>query len=291
MRSPAAETAAAGIPARSAAPGPVATAAVLAGLAALAGGATWGLYRYLSGRVAAGTDAALRLAAVLVYVGVTNAYTLARALGIVALALAYASVLLALWIGFRRSRSEAVPGLVSVAHRQLGLLTLAVAAAHATVPFTSLDPPYGGWRTVTVPYGQPVSWGRHAAAWESMGIVALYLGVLTGPTFYLLRGRLRAWAVVHRAALAVYALSVAHAFLLGSDFMAQGPARVALLGAQVPLLAVAGVRLAPSGRRRSPRVPPVVGWSLAAGAMGAAAGMAVLAGLVAAGVAGRGLTL
>lgn len=264
--------------------------AVLAAVVVVAALGTWGLYAYLVQRVGAGTDHALRLAAVLVYVGVTDAYTLARALGIVALVLAYASVVVGLDLGRRRARSRPVPALVAVAHRQTGLVTLALAVAHATVPFTALDPPYGGWRTVTVPFGQPVSWGRHAAAYESLGILALYLGLLTGPTFYLLRRRPRAWAVVHRAAVAFYALAVAHTFLVGTDFMVQDPARVALLAAQVPVAALLAARIRPA-----PAVDPAPGrrpWRWAAFGLGVAvtAGLTVLTVLVATGAAGRGLT-
>ena len=269
--------------------------AALVAIVAVAALGTWGLYTYLVGRVDAGTDNALRLAAVLVYVGITNAYTLARALGIVALVLAYASVVLGLELGRRRARSRPAPPLAGLVHRQIGLVTLALAAAHAAVPFTALDPPYGGWRTVTVPFGQPVSWGRHAAAWESLGILALYLGLITGPTFWLLRGRPRVWTALHRAAMGFYALAVGHTFLVGTDFMVQDPARVALLAAQVPLAALLAARVRP---HPTPAATPAAGpavpvWRWAAFGLGAAAtaGLVVLTVLVATGTAGRGISV
>lgn len=247
-----------------------------------AAGATWWLDALLTRRVDNGSDHAVRLAAILTYVGVNGPDTLARALGLTALVMAWASVALGLW--------PAAGPVVRALHRQTGLVTLALVAAHATVPFTAVYAPYGGWRTNLVPFAQPVSWGIQAAAWESFGILAFYLLLLTGPTYWLVRRRRRAWVAVHRAAAAVYGLSVAHAVLLGSDFIVRGPARVALLAAQVPLLVLAALRLGgrPAGRPDLVRRLSTLG--TAAAGVGAVL-MTVLTVLVATGAYAPGMRL
>jgi len=131
-------------------------------------------------------------------------------------------------------------------HRTLSLLTIALAAAHATVPYAGVFPPFGGWATATVPFAQPYSWGTTAEWAESAGIIAWYVMVLLGPSYYVARRWRRGWAVAHRLALATYVLAVAHTLLLGSDFLVSGGLRTALIGAQVPLLALLGWR----GRHR-----------------------------------------
>lgn len=219
---------------------PVAT---FVGLTAAAAGLTAGLDGILSARVSDGSDHALRLATILNYVGVGGAYTLARALGIAALVTAYASVLTGLLLGEGRARGGRPGPLAAMAHRQLGLLTIALVAGHAAVPFSSVDPPFRGWRTNFVPFAQPFSWGSSATTWESLGILAFYLFLLTGPTFYLMGGRRRWWSRLHRLVAAAYVLSVLHALFLGTDFLVRGPARIAILAAQIPLLVLAGRRL------------------------------------------------
>lgn len=245
---------------------------------------TWWFDAVLLHRVANGTDHGTRLAAILTYVGVDGSYTLARALGLTAMVFAYATVLIGLWPVRAPGGPPAVLGAV---HRQAGTVTLALVAAHATVPYTSAVPPYDGWRTALVPFAQPVSWGIKAAAWESLGILAAYLLVLTGPTYWLIRRRSRVWTVAHRLTIGVYGLSVAHAFLLGTDFIVSGPPRVLLLAAQIPLLTLLARRLVPVGAsaRRAAR------WAGAALVGLASAAMAVLTVLTATGDYATGMRL
>jgi predicted ferric reductase len=246
-----------------------------------AAGVVWWIDRVLNNRIANGTDNATRLAAILTYVGVNGPDTLARALGFTALITAYVTVV----AGLLPIRSPAL----STLHRQTGAVTVALVAAHASVPFTAVYVPYGGWTTSFVPFAQPVSWGIHAATWESFGILAFYLLVLTGPTYWLVRRR-RAWGLLHRVTIAVYGLSVAHAFLLGSDFLVHGPARVVLLAAQAPVLALAAWRLlrAREGRRGWRRPASA---AVGAGSALAAAAVAVMAVLVATGGYAPGMRL
>jgi len=89
---------------------------------------------------------------------------------------------------------------------------------------------------------------------EALGIVALYLAVLLGPSFYL-RRRLgpRAWLLLHRYFVpAVYILAVWHTFAYGSDVKVGNPIWVTLWAMQVPVAAAFAWRwLAPNfGRHR-----------------------------------------
>lgn len=232
--------------------------------AAAAAGVCAGLDAWLSARAAAGTDTAEQLAPLYSYIGVGSVYVLARALGVTALlwsALAVAAGLCA---------TGPAPYLRRV-HRALSLVTIGLVAAHATVPYTGVFAPFGGWATATVPFAQPYSWGTTATWAESIGIIALYLMVLLGPTYYLARRWRRGWVLAHRLSLATYVLAVVHTLVLGSDFLVRGDLRLALIGAQVPLLGLLA--------RRVPRRVSGLVWLLAAG----------VAGLTVAGVAGAGL--
>jgi predicted ferric reductase len=250
---------------------------------------TWWIDSLLTHRVANGSDHAVRLAAILTYVGVTNSYTLARACGLTALLFVYAAVVLGLIGAPHRSTKAASPGRgTALAHRCIGLVALALVTAHAALPYLSVDPPYGGWATGFVPFGQPVSWGLHAAAWESLGILSFYLLIVAGPTFYLV-GRHRAWRWLHRLTLVAYAMAIAHVFLLGTDFIVSGPARIAVLAAQVPVLVLAAARLAPRAAPGS--AGGALRWAGAAAVACGAAGMAALTVAVAAGDYSPGMRL
>ena len=255
----------------------------MSGAAALC---VWGIDLVLVARIKTGSDNAVRLAAILTYVGVDDRYALARSFGFAALIFSYAAVMLSMWTARARARGHEVASMLTMVHRQIGLVSLGLMAGHLAIPFSDIDPPYGGWRTSLLPFGQPVSWGIHAAAWESLGIVAFYLGVLSGPTYYLVRGRPAAWMKVHRLAAAVYGLGAAHAFLLGTDFLVRGPVRVVFLFAQVPLIAMVAARLV-SGRTGT----GVVRWAAAGVAAAAAVALTVLAVLAATGHVAQGRTI
>jgi len=253
---------------------------------AAAGGLVAAFDATISARVSAGTDAALRLSVLYPYLGVGRAYVLARALGLTALVAAALAVALGLELGRARAGGRAPSPDAARLHRQLGLVAVALAAAHATVPYTDIDPPYGGWRTALVPFGQPSSWGLRASALESGGIVALYLMVLLGPSWYLLRRRRRLWGAVHVLTVAVYAIAVLHALFLGSDFAIAGSARVALIAAQAPVCLVLARRIAAPGSAERAAGRAAL---RRAGAVLALLGAAAVAGVAAAGVAGAAL--
>lgn len=194
----------------------------------------------LSARAARGVDAAQQLAPVYPYIGVDSIYIAARALGFAALILGWLSVLSGLLPRTGRPSSWSWLGQL---HRPSSLLVVVLAAAHAALPYLSVFPPYGGWRTAVLPLAQPYSWGTTATYAESAGILGLLLFALLGPTYYL-AGRWRhGWAIAHRFVLAGYLLAVGHALVMGSDLLIRGYPRVTLVGAQVPLLIAAGLRL------------------------------------------------
>lgn len=201
---------------------------------------TWAAIDYaLSARAAQGVDAAQQLAPVYPYIGVDGVYIAARALGFAALVLAWVSVMSGLLAGLARPARSRLGQL----HRPASMLMVLLAAGHAFVPYLSVFPPYGGWQTAVLPLAQPYSWGTAATYAESAGIVGLLLMVSLGPTHYL-AGRWRhGWTIAHRFVVMAYLLAVGHALVMGSDLLVRGYPRVVLIGAQVPLLVVAGLRL------------------------------------------------
>lgn len=262
--------------------------ATLAGVAVACAGTVAGIDALLTARVASGADTAQRLSVILTYVGVDRSYVLARSFGLAAIACAWASVALGLELGRRRAVGAAPAPVLAAVHRQVGLATLVLVVGHVVAPYSSPVTPYGGWKTALVPFAQPFSWGAGPTTWESFGIIAFYLLVILGPTFYLLRGaRRRIWASVHTLSAAAYALAVAHTFLLGSDFFVRGPARVGLVAAQVPLAALIARRLRASS---AGRITGPAGLGSVAAAAGAVA-LAVLAGLGASGAVLGGFRL
>ncbi|MGH3094390.1 MAG: DUF5134 domain-containing protein [Streptosporangiales bacterium] len=116
---------------------------------------------------------------------------------------------------------------------------------------TAFDAMGDGFLSAFVPWQQ--SWGASVFAFN-IGIFALYLAILVGPTYYLRRriGPVR-WRFLHRFALVVYILSVWHTLLLGLDFTYFPWVRPLTWLAQVPLLLLFTRRLLrPARRGRSP---------------------------------------
>ncbi|MCU1489847.1 MAG: Ferric reductase like transrane component [Acidimicrobiaceae bacterium] len=201
----------------------------------------------LSARVRAGSDNALRLSVILPYLGVGSRYVLARALGLSALVLSGATVALGLERGRRRAVGMATSPVGGRIHRQASLVVIVLVVAHVVVPFTSSVVPYGGWTTVVVPFDQPFFFGQSAISFESLGIIALVLMVLLGPSYYLIGTRRRLWGTLHVLTVGAYGLSVLHALFLGSDFVIRGPSRVALITLQIPITVLLARRLRASG--------------------------------------------
>ncbi|MGH3851892.1 MAG: DUF5134 domain-containing protein [Pseudonocardiaceae bacterium] len=216
--------------------------------AAVAGVLSAAMFGVLVLRVRSGVDAALVEMPSMARGGGLWPYTLSQAFGFAAMLWAWGTILLGLslptgiWRGRPRTR-QAVERL----HRSTSLTVIALMAAHATLLIWDHmgDTPL----SVFVPGNETYAPGQLPT---SLGIVALYLAVVGGPSFYL-RERLgpRVWRVTHRYVIpAVYALGVWHTFLYGSDVKATSPLFVILWAMQLPVIALFGARLMAGARRR-----------------------------------------
>ena len=142
-------------------------------------------------------------------------------------------------------------------HRQISLLVLALMAVH--VATTALDAMGDSWKTITIPWQWSNQGWPQAVTGYTTGIVAFYLAVVLGPSYYLRRtigvGR---WRFLHRFSVVVYILSFWHTLILGLDISHYGWVRPFMWLLQVPLLYLFARRLLqPAAAAR--RSPPV--WS------------------------------
>jgi hypothetical protein len=161
-----------------------------------------------------------------------------RATGVGALLWSYLGLLIGLAVGICGPRSLLARRRAAVTvHRQLNLAVLGLTAAHL-LSYALLSP--GGTVLVAlVPQTAPVG-----ALGYSAGVLAFYLALLLGPSYYL-RHRIgrRFWLVAHQFAAVSYALALWHTLVLGADARIDGPARTGLWLAQLPLLVLFGLRL------------------------------------------------
>jgi len=132
--------------------------------------------------------------------------------GIVALVLASVSVLVGLAMAGKAIGSPKRRRSAARLHEHVALASLAAVAVHglALLGDRWLKP---GWAGILIPFAL-----SYRPAFTGIGIVAGYLAMLLGPTFYL-RRRIgaRRWRTVHRATVIVWMLSVGHALGAGSD--------------------------------------------------------------------------
>lgn len=132
--------------------------------------------------------------------------------GIVALLLVSVSVLLGLAMAAKAISSPRRRRAAARLHEHVALASLASIAVHglALLGDEWLKP---GWRGIVVPFAL-----SYRPAFTGIGIVAGYLAMLVGPTFYLRRRiGVRRWRALHRATVIVWILSVGHALGAGSD--------------------------------------------------------------------------
>ncbi|MGZ4351838.1 MAG: hypothetical protein ACXVRX_15090, partial [Solirubrobacteraceae bacterium] len=109
---------------------------------------------------------------------------------------------------------------------------------------------------ITVPFAL-----HYRPAFTSAGIVAGYLALLLGPSFYLRRHLgARTWRRLHRATPLIWALAAVHTLGAGSDASSVW-LRCLVLAPVVPMVYLLVVRVLGVGRhspaRRSPRPAPV----------------------------------
>ena len=139
-------------------------------------------------------------------------WLVSRASGVVALVLISLSVLIGLTMAAKVVRRPGHKRALVRLHEHLALVALAAIAVHGLALLGDgwLKP---GLRGITVPFAL-----SYRPAFTGLGIIAGYLAVLLGPSFYL-RRRIgaRRWRKLHRATVAVWALSAVHAIGAGTD--------------------------------------------------------------------------
>lgn len=135
-----------------------------------------------------------------------------RSAGIVAFVLITAAVLLGLFMAGNVYRRPGLKGRLVKVHEQLALTALVAIGAHGVLLLGDayLRPGISG---IAVPFTI-----AYRPLWVGLGILAGYLALLLGPTYYL-RRRIGAkrWRLVHRATVIVFALAVAHSLGSGTD--------------------------------------------------------------------------
>ena len=172
-------------------------------------------------------------------------FLISSASGIVALVLISASVMLGLAMAARVLRQPGRKRAAARLHEHLALAGLAAIAAHGLALLGDhwLRP---GWRGIAIPFAL-----SYRPAYTGIGIIAGYLAVLLGPTFYL-RQRIgaRRWRTLHRATVIVWVLSAVHALGAGTDG-AKLWLRVIVLTPVAPIVYLLVLRLL--GTERTPR--------------------------------------
>lgn len=172
-----------------------------------------------------------------------------RALGIVAIALLAISTALGLAMSGRLARRPGLPAQLKRFHEASTLVTLGLIVAHAGVLLADgyLRP---GLTGVILPFQL-----GYRPLWTGLGIVAGWLAVLVGLSFYARRWiGVRTWRWLHRWTVAVYVLAVGHAIGAGTNGRSGWMiAMLTLLTA--PLVFAFTYRLLP----RAPRAAPTAG--------------------------------
>lgn len=138
-------------------------------------------------------------------------WLVSRASGIVAVTLISTSVLLGLAMAAKLVPGRRKRGAVAL-HEHLAIVALVAIALHGVSLLGDgwLRPGLAG---ITIPFAL-----HYRPAFTSAGIIAGYMAVLLGPTFYL-RRRIgaRAWRRLHRVTPVIWMLVVAHTLGSGSD--------------------------------------------------------------------------
>lgn len=139
-------------------------------------------------------------------------WIVSRSAGIVAFVLVTISVFLGLTMAGKPYRQPGLTRSLKALHEQTALAALVALAVHGLGIL--LDPWLKpGIVGVTVPFAI----GLHRF-WIGFGIIAGYLAVLLGLSFYFRRQiGPRRWRAAHRATIAVYLLGLVHALGAGSD--------------------------------------------------------------------------
>lgn len=174
-----------------------------------------------------------------------------RASGIVALVLVTVSVGIGLTMAGKPVRHPGFTRALRAIHEQTALAALVAIAVHGIAIFADpwLKPGLAG---VTVPFALSLH-----TFWTGLGVIAAYLAMLLGLSFYF-RRRIgaRLWRQAHRATVAVYVLGLFHALGAGTD--TGSPLFLAwAVGSGVPIAILFVYRIGAARRseeRRAPRL-------------------------------------
>ncbi len=172
----------------------------------------------------------------------------ARSAGIVAFVLITTAVILGLLMASKLARKPGVKRNLVKIHEQVALAALVAIGAHGVLMLGDawLKPGITG---ITIPFTL-----EYRPVWTGLGILAGYLALILGPTFYL-RRRIgaRRWRQIHRATVVVFILAVAHSLGSGTDGTSSWFRTMVIASSAVVL-----VLLVARYGRRSPRlVKPV----------------------------------
>ena len=164
-------------------------------------------------------------------------WLVSRASGILALVLISLSVLMGLAMATKILRRPGLNRGVARMHEHVALIALVAIGLHGASLLGDhwLKP---GWRGITVPFAM-----SYRPQFTGVGIIAGYLALLLGPSFYL-RRRIgaRRWRKLHRMTALVWLLSVLHTLGAGSDG-SKPWLRVVVLGPCVPIVYLLTLRL------------------------------------------------
>ncbi len=160
----------------------------------------------------------------------------ARSAGIVAFLLITAAVVIGLLLASKLIKRPALKRNLVKVHKQVALTALVAIGAHGVLLLGDswLNPGVTG---ITIPFTL-----EYRPVWTGLGILAGYLALLLGPTFYWRRkiGAKR-WRQIHRATVVVFVLAVAHSLGSGTDG-ASAWFRTMALGSAAVVLALVVVR-------------------------------------------------
>lgn len=160
-----------------------------------------------------------------------------RASGVVALVLITLSVLMGLAMASRTLSPPSIKRTVARLHEHVALSGLGAVAIHGLTLLGDrwLRP---GLRGIAIPFAM-----SYRPAFTGLGVIAGYLAVLVGPSFYV-RRRLGAgrWRKLHRVSAAIWMLSAIHTLGAGSD-SSKLWLRVIVLAPTVPLAYLLVLRL------------------------------------------------
>ena len=175
-------------------------------------------------------------------------WLVSRASGILALVLISLSVVIGLAMATKVLRGPGVKRACARLHEHIALIALVAIAVHGLALLGDhwLRP---GLRGIAVPFAL-----SYRTQFTGLGIIAGYLAVLLGPSFYL-RRRIgaRRWRQLHRATVVVWVLAVIHTLGAGSDG-ASIWLRGIVLGSGVPIAYLLALRVL-QGDTRAQRAP------------------------------------